>query len=115
MENLARYIVSASFSQERMTCIPDESKVICQSKDGKEKRVSDALERQAAMCSHAPNTGGQMVRYYGRYPAVTPDTDPRSGGKLDKKNMPQYPIIATQPANSTNLHQLNQPTINDRD
>jgi hypothetical protein len=28
MENLARYIVRASFSQERMTYIPEESKVI---------------------------------------------------------------------------------------
>ena len=28
MENLARYIIRASFSQERMTYIPDESKVI---------------------------------------------------------------------------------------
>ena len=47
MENLARYIVRpgiirASFSQERMTYIPEESKVIYQSKDGKEEKIFDA-------------------------------------------------------------------------
>ncbi|MBC8179186.1 MAG: transposase, partial [Deltaproteobacteria bacterium] len=36
MENLARYIIRASFSQERMTYIPEETKVIYQSKDGKD-------------------------------------------------------------------------------
>jgi len=54
MENLARYIIRASFSQERMTYIPEESKVIYQSKDGKEEKVFDALEWLAAMCSHPP-------------------------------------------------------------
>jgi hypothetical protein len=33
MENLARYIVRASFSQEKMTYIQEESKVVYQSKD----------------------------------------------------------------------------------
>ena len=64
MENLARYIIRASFSQERMTYIAEESKVIYRSKDGKEERVFDALEWLAAMCSHVPNKGEQMVRYY---------------------------------------------------
>ena len=54
MENLARYIIRASFSQERMTYIPDESKVIYQSKDGKDEKVFDPLEWIAAMCSHVP-------------------------------------------------------------
>jgi hypothetical protein len=44
MENLDRYIVRASFSQERMTYIPEDSMVICKSKDGKEEKVFDALE-----------------------------------------------------------------------
>ena len=65
MENLARYIIRASFSQERMAYIPEESKVIYQSKDRKEEKVFDALEWIAAMCSHVPNKGEQMVRYYG--------------------------------------------------
>ena len=71
MENLARYIIRASFSQERMTYIPEESKVIYQSKDGKEEKVFDALEWLAAMCSHVPNKGEQMVRYYGYYSNVS--------------------------------------------
>lgn len=57
MENLAHYMVRASFSQERMTYIPEESRVVYQSKDGKEEKVIDALEWLAAMCSHVPNKG----------------------------------------------------------
>ena len=71
MENLASYIVRASFSQERMTYIRDESKVTYQSKDGKEEKTFDALEWLAAMCSHVPNKGEQMVRYYGYYSNVS--------------------------------------------
>jgi hypothetical protein len=66
-ENLARYIIRASFSQERMTYFPDESKVIYKSKDNKKEKTFDALEWLAAMCSHVPNRGEQMVRYYGYY------------------------------------------------
>ncbi|MCF8083149.1 MAG: transposase [Deltaproteobacteria bacterium] len=36
MENLARYIIRASFSRERMTYIPEESKVVYRSRDGTE-------------------------------------------------------------------------------
>jgi Putative transposase len=43
MDNLARYIVRASFSQERMTYVPEEPKVLYQSKDGKEEKTFDAL------------------------------------------------------------------------
>ena len=76
MENLAGYItrgalaaqapgaagapalrVRASFSQERMTYTRKESKVIYQSKDGKEEKVFDALEWLAVMCSHVPDKG----------------------------------------------------------
>ncbi len=38
-----------------------------QSKDGKEEKVFDALEWLAAMCSHVPNKGQQMVRHVGFY------------------------------------------------
>ncbi len=68
IKNLARYIIRASFSQERMTCIPEESRVIYQSKDGKEEKVFDALEWLIPLppgCSHVPNKGEQLVRYYG--------------------------------------------------
>ena len=68
MENLARYIIRAflsrlfpidrrGFSQERMIYVRDESKVIYQSKDGKNEKVFDALEWLAAMCSHVPDKG----------------------------------------------------------
>jgi hypothetical protein len=71
MENLARYVIRASISQERMTYIPGESKVLYRSKDGKKENVFDALEWLAAMCSHVPNKGEQMVRYYGYYSNVS--------------------------------------------
>jgi hypothetical protein len=40
------------------------------SKDGKETKIFDALEWLAAMCSHVPNKGEQMARYYGFYSNV---------------------------------------------
>ena len=71
MENLARYIVRASFSQERMTYVPEEAKVVYKSKDRKQEKIFDALDWIAAMCSHAPNKGEQLVCYYGYYGNVT--------------------------------------------
>jgi len=71
MENLARYIVRASFSQERMTYVPEEAKVVYKSKDRKQEKIFDALEWITAMCSHVPNKGEQMVRYYGFYSNVS--------------------------------------------
>jgi len=70
MEKLARYVIRASFSQERMTYLPEESKVIYESKDAQKEKVFDALEWMAAMSSHVPDKGEQMVRYYGYYSHV---------------------------------------------
>jgi hypothetical protein len=82
LENLARYIIRASFSQERMTYVAanDSSdraaKVIYQSKDGKTTKTFDALDWLAQLVTHIPNKGEQpveslkverMVRYYGFY------------------------------------------------
>jgi hypothetical protein len=73
LENLARYIIRASFSQERMTYIPDDqsadgvAKVIYDSKDGKTTKTFDALDWLAQLTTHIPNRGEQMVRYYGFY------------------------------------------------
>lgn len=39
------------------------SKVVYRAKDGSEEKVFDALEWLAAMCSHSPDRGEQMVRY----------------------------------------------------
>ena len=41
------------------------------SKDAKEEKTFDALEWLAAMASHVPNKGEQMVRYYGYYSNVS--------------------------------------------
>ncbi len=40
-------------------------------KDGKQEKVFDALEWLAAMCSHVPEKGEQLVRYYGFYSNVS--------------------------------------------
>ena len=61
----------ASFSQERMQYLADEGTVVYSAKDGKDRKVFDAPEWLAAMCSHVPNRGEQMVRYYGWYSNVT--------------------------------------------
>jgi hypothetical protein len=44
MENLACYIIRASFSQERMTYLDQEGKVVYASKDGKSIKVFPAMD-----------------------------------------------------------------------
>jgi len=70
MENLARYVARASFSQKRVTCNAEESKAIYHSRDGKAEKVFDALEWLAAMCSHVPNKREQIGSYYGYHSNV---------------------------------------------
>lgn len=73
LENLARYIIRASFSQERMTYIPAHdasdgvARVIYESKDGTRSKTFNALDWLAHLVTHIPNKGEQMVRYYGYY------------------------------------------------
>jgi hypothetical protein len=67
IENLARYIIRASFSQERMKDLEEPSKVVYRAKDGTGEKVFDALEWLAAMYSHIPDRAEQMVRYYGYF------------------------------------------------
>jgi ribosomal protein S27E len=73
LENLARYIIRASFYQERMTYIAANdssdgvSKVVYQSKDGTSTKTFGALDWLAQLVTHIPNKGEQMVRYYGFY------------------------------------------------
>jgi len=86
-ENLARYVIRASFSQDRMKYFPDKAKVTYQSKYGKDAAEFDPLEWMAALISHIPDKGGQTVRYYGAYSNVT-------RGRLKKEDgEPQYHII----------------------
>ena len=57
--DLARYIIRASFSQERMQYLADEGTVVYSAKDGKDRKVFDAPEWLAAMCSpKSPCTAG---------------------------------------------------------
>jgi hypothetical protein len=86
-ENLARYIIRASFSQERMRYFPDKAKVTYQSKYGKEIKEFEPLEWMAALVSHIPDRGGQTVRYYGYYSNFT-------RGRLKKESVePEFHII----------------------
>ena len=67
MANLAAYLIWAPFSQERTEYILEEARVICHSKDGKDKKTYDALEWLVAVGSHVPHRGQQSIRYYGEY------------------------------------------------
>jgi hypothetical protein len=73
LENLARYIIRASFSSERMMYIPASetksgaAKVIYESKSDTSSKTFDALDWLAQLTTHIPNRGEQMVRYYGFY------------------------------------------------
>ncbi len=49
------------------SCREAVSSMEYKSKDGAKIKVFNALEWLAAMCSHVPNKGEQMVRYYGYY------------------------------------------------
>jgi hypothetical protein len=49
------------------------------SKNGKSEKTFDELEWLAAMCSHVPNKGEQMVRYYGFYSNVSRGRREKSG------------------------------------
>jgi hypothetical protein len=48
-----------------------EGMVVYTSKDGKTTQNFPALEWLAAMCSHIPDRGEQMMRYYGYYSNVS--------------------------------------------
>ncbi len=73
LENLTRYIIRASFSQERMRYVAANdssdgvSKVLYQSKDGTSTKTFDAMDWLAQLVTHIPNKGEQMVRYYAYY------------------------------------------------
>jgi hypothetical protein len=46
-----------------MQYLADEGAFIYSAKDGNDRKVFDAPEWLAAMCSHVSNRGEQMVRY----------------------------------------------------
>jgi hypothetical protein len=71
MENLARYIIRASFSQERLSYDAQSATVVYKGKDGSRQKTFETLKWLAAMCAHLPDKGEQMVRYYGFYSNVS--------------------------------------------
>jgi hypothetical protein len=54
-----------------MQYLDQEAKIVYTSKGGNSDKVFDALEWLAAMCTHVPDKGEQMVRYYGYYSNVS--------------------------------------------
>jgi hypothetical protein len=73
LEKLAKYIIRACFSQERMVYIPVEksadgvAKVIYTSKDGGSRKTFNALDWLSLLVTHIPERYEQTVRYYGFY------------------------------------------------
>ena len=73
LENLARYIIRASFSQERMTYIPANksddgtAKVLYRGKDGKSSKTFDAVDWLALLVNHIPDRYAQTIKYNGFY------------------------------------------------
>ncbi len=70
MENLSRYIIRASFSQERINYVREDLKVIYKSKDKTDSKEFDAIDFIASLANHIPNMGEQMMRYCGFYSNV---------------------------------------------
>ena len=61
IENLARYIIRASFSQERMKYLDQEGEVIYSAKGRKTNKVFPAMEWLAATRDLVPPLGGQVM------------------------------------------------------
>ncbi len=84
MENVARYGIRASLSQERMTCLEDDGKDVYHAKDESEKKGFPALEWLASICSHIPNPGEHMVRYDGYSSNVVRGNAPKIGCRITR-------------------------------
>jgi len=95
MGNLARYIVRACFSQERMIYVPadqsldNKAKVIYTGKDGQTKQTFEALDWLARLITHVPRPREQMVRHYGFY-------SNKSRGLRKKSNLDNEPRAIIQ-------------------
>ena len=57
-----------------MTYLPEESQIIYRSKDHRCEKAFDVSKWLAAMISHIPNLGEQMVRLYGFYGIISRGT-----------------------------------------
>ena len=74
--------------------------MVYESKDGKEEKIFDALEWLAAMCSHVPNKGQQMVRYVGFYSNV-------ARGKRKKNDQDELIPSILEPGGSAKEYKRN--------
>jgi hypothetical protein len=69
LENLARYIIHASFSQEPLIYVAAQDshdgkdKVTYASKDGNRSKTFDALDWLAQLVTHIPHKSEQMIRF----------------------------------------------------
>jgi transposase-like protein len=88
-ERLARYILHAPFSQKRMIYDRSARTVACESKkyNGNWQNtpggitVSPALDWLAALVTHLPDKGQQLLRFYGRYSNVCQGRKRRAAGR----------------------------------
>ena len=79
MGNLGRYIYSCFvFPGAAGLGCPNRHSSL--QKQGRRRQRFDALEWLAAMCSHVPDKGEQMVRYYGYYSNVFRGKREKTGG-----------------------------------
>ena len=65
MKNISRYIIKASFSQERMNYMVNEYKAKYWSRTGNDTKEFQSLDFIASLCSHIHNQNEQTVRYNG--------------------------------------------------
>ena len=74
-ESLAQYILRSPFSQEKMTYEKQSKTVLYRSKMNPTLKrnfaVFPVLDWIAAITTHIPNKGEQLVRYYGYYSNVS--------------------------------------------
>ena len=78
--------------------------MIYDSKDDRQQKSFDALEWLAAMCSHVPDKGDQMVRYYGYYSNV-------SRGKRKKQKQDDLVPCILEPDESSKGSRKNWATL----
>jgi len=81
MENLARYILRASFSQKRMQYLAEPSKVVYRAKDGTEEKVFDALEWLVPRFAGSPGENGRKPKRTGSPASWKPIKVRRNTGK----------------------------------
>jgi hypothetical protein len=118
LEDLARYIILACFSQERMDYLSakdsrdGQAKVIYKSKDGRISKTFQVLDWLAQLVTHIPNKGEQMVRYYGYYSNKSRDMRKKAGTD------DQLPALIESAVSSTafrrNWARLIQKNLSDR-